>query len=91
MTSLVLINYSIGDCKFYFTLSILYCSIRNNWIGYKFHNLETSSPIHTWINTKWTYVKLYTYFILSEDMQKTKTKTKNVGRHAGGLSKLKYS
>jgi hypothetical protein len=29
------------------TLSIFYCSIRNNWIGHKFHNLETSSPIHT--------------------------------------------
>ena len=33
-------------------LNILYCSIRNNWIGHKFHNLETSSPIHTRINTK---------------------------------------
>ena len=29
------------------TLNICYCSIRNNWIGHKFHNLETSSPIHT--------------------------------------------
>ena len=29
------------------TLNIFYCSIRNNWIGHKFHNLETSSPIHT--------------------------------------------
>jgi hypothetical protein len=37
-------------------LNIFYCSIRNNWIGHKFHNLETSSPIHTWINTKWTYI-----------------------------------
>jgi hypothetical protein len=25
-------------------LSIFYCLIRNNWIGHKFHNLETSSP-----------------------------------------------
>ena len=25
-------------------LSIFYFSIRNNWIGHKFHNLETSSP-----------------------------------------------
>ena len=48
-----------------FTLSIFYCSIRNNLIGHKFHNLETSSPIHTWINTKWTYIILYTYFILT--------------------------
>ena len=30
-----------------FILNIFYCSIRNNWIGHKFHNLETSSPIHT--------------------------------------------
>jgi hypothetical protein len=29
------------------TLNIFYCSIRNNWIGHKFYNLETSSPIHT--------------------------------------------
>jgi hypothetical protein len=58
-----------------FTLNIFYCSIRNNWIGHKFHNLETSSPIHTWINTKWTYIILYTYFILSDDMKKTKAKT----------------
>jgi len=31
------------------TLNIFYfyCSIINNWIGHKFHNLETSSPIHT--------------------------------------------
>ena len=26
------------------TLSIFYCSILNNWIGQKFHTLETSSP-----------------------------------------------
>jgi hypothetical protein len=32
------------------TLNIVYCSIRNNWIGHKFHNLKTSSPIHTWIS-----------------------------------------
>ena len=74
-----------------FTLNIFYCSIRNNWIGHKFHNLETSSPIYTWINTKWTYIILYTYFILSDDMKKTKTKTKNVERLAGGLSKLRYT
>jgi hypothetical protein len=54
------------------TLNIFYCSIRNNWIGHTFQNSETSSPIHTWINTKWTYIILYTYFILSEDMKKTK-------------------
>jgi IS1 family transposase len=39
------------------------------------------------------FYKIYTYFILSDDMKKTKqkqTKTKNVERHAGGLSKLKY-
>ena len=63
-------------CESYvlFTLSIFYCSIRNNWIRHKFHNLETSSPIHTSINTKLTYIILYTYFILIEDMKKTKTK-----------------
>ena len=64
-------RYSIKS----FTLDIFYCSIRNNWIGHKFHNLEMSSPIHTWINTKWTYIVLYTYFILSDDMKKTKAKT----------------
>jgi hypothetical protein len=26
------------------TLNIFYCSIINNWIGHKFHNLEMSSP-----------------------------------------------
>jgi hypothetical protein len=31
---------------------------------------------YTWINTKWTYIILYTYFILSDDMKKTKTKTR---------------
>ena len=30
------------------TLNICYCSIINNWIGHKFHNLEASSPIHTY-------------------------------------------
>jgi hypothetical protein len=60
------------------TLNILYCSIINNWIGHKFHNLETSSPIHTWINTKWTYTILYTYFIFSEDMKKNDTNKKKV-------------
>jgi len=29
----------------FFTLNIFYSSILNNWIGHKFHNLETSSPI----------------------------------------------
>ena len=29
------------------TLNIFFCSILNNWIGHKFHNLEMSSPIHT--------------------------------------------
>ena len=76
-------------------LNICYCSIRNNWVGHKFHNLDTSSPIHTWINTKWTYIILYAYFILSDDMKKKQkqkqTKTKNVERHAGGLSKLMYT
>ena len=39
---------------------------------------------------KWTYIILYAYFILiSEDMKKQKTK--NVERHASGLSKLKYT
>ena len=52
---------------FHLLLNIFYCSIGNNWIGHKFHKWETSSPIHTWINTKWTYITLYTYFILSED------------------------
>ena len=47
-----------------------YCSILNNRTGHKFYNLETSSPIHTWINTTWTYIILYTYFILSKDMKK---------------------
>jgi hypothetical protein len=28
------------------TLNIFYCSILNNWIGHKFHNLEASSPTH---------------------------------------------
>ena len=23
------------------TLNIFYCSIRNNWVGHKFHNLDT--------------------------------------------------
>ena len=32
--------YGGGDS----TLNIFYCSIINNWIGHKFHNLETSSP-----------------------------------------------
>ena len=53
-----------------------------------------SSPIHTWINTKWTYIILYTYIILSEDMKNTnkkQTKTKYIERHAGGLSKQKYT
>ena len=53
------------------TLNIFYCSILNNWIGHKFHNLETSSPIHTWINTQWIYIILYSYFILSEDKKTT--------------------
>ena len=81
--------------QLYSILNIFYCSIRNNWIGHKFHNLETSSPIHTWINTKWTYILLYIYFILSEDIKKNKkqktkqTKTKNVEYHTSGLSKLK--
>ena len=29
------------------TLNIFYCSIINNWIGHKFHNLEKSSPNHS--------------------------------------------
>ena len=46
-------------------------------IGHKFHNLETSSPIHTWINIKWTYIILYTYFILSEDKKPPPKKIPN--------------
>ena len=42
----------------------------NYWTRHNFYNLETSSPIHTWIDTTWTYIILYTYFILSEDMKK---------------------
>jgi hypothetical protein len=40
-----------------------------------------------------TSIIVYTYFILSDDTKKKQkqkqTKTKNVERHAGGLSKLK--
>ena len=39
-------------------LNIFYFSIKSNWIGHKFHNLETSSPIHTWINTKYHILSL---------------------------------
>ena len=44
------------------TLNIFYCSILNNRIGHKFYNLETSSPIHTWINTT---VNLYNIIHIS--------------------------
>ena len=64
--------------KTHATLNIFYCSIRNNWIGHKFHNLETSSPIHTWTNTKWTYIILNTYFLLNDDMKKAKTRNKKI-------------
>jgi hypothetical protein len=51
------------------TSNICYCSRINDWIGHKFHNLETASPIHTWINTKWTFIWYNTYFIFNEDMK----------------------
>ena len=73
------------------TLSIFYCSIRNNWIGHKCHDLETSSPIHTWSNTKWTYIILYAYFILNKDIKNNKQTLKIVEHHANGLSELKYT
>jgi hypothetical protein len=35
------------------------CTIINNGIGHKFHNLQTSSPIQTRINTTWTYIYIH--------------------------------
>jgi hypothetical protein len=70
------------------TLNIFYCSILNNRIGHKFYNLETSSPIHTWINTTWTYIILYIFHIQWRHKNKIPP---NVKRHANGLSKQKSS
>jgi hypothetical protein len=42
----ILLLLQMSRIKQSVTLNIFDCSILNKWIRHKFHNLETSSPMH---------------------------------------------